>query len=68
MSKESRRDRVAAVALCYRQAEKVERGRVLDEFVANTCYQRKYAISLLITHQKRKEASNAVMTLPCNKL
>ncbi|HZO75784.1 MAG TPA: hypothetical protein VFB60_26525 [Ktedonobacteraceae bacterium] len=56
MSRQSRRELVAAVAPRYRQAGKKERGRILDEFVANTGYQRKYAIGLL-NHPSRAVSS-----------
>ena len=56
MSQASRRELLAAVAPRYRQAGKAERSRILDEFVASTGYQRKYAISLL-NHPARATAS-----------
>lgn len=56
MSKQSRRDLLAAVAPRYREASKRERGRILDEFVASTGYHRKYAIHLL-THPLRTTAA-----------
>jgi hypothetical protein len=49
MSKQSRRELLAAVAPRYREASRAERGRILNEFVASTGYHRKYAIHLL-TH------------------
>lgn len=42
------------VAFRYRQAKGVEKRKVLDEFVANTGYHRKYAIMLLNGWGKRK--------------
>lgn len=47
MSVTSRRELLAVVAPRYRAARGVERGRILEEFVASTGYHRKYALSLL---------------------
>jgi hypothetical protein len=56
MSQQSRRELARTVAPLYRQAGKAERRQILDEFVMNTGYQRKYAISLL-NHPERVVAS-----------
>jgi hypothetical protein len=47
MTKGSIRELVLAVRLRYARANKAEKGRILDEFVAITHYHRKYAIRLL---------------------
>ena len=47
ISPEARRELVAAAAERYRQSTAVERGRILDEFVALTGYHRKHAIRVL---------------------
>ena len=47
MSLSSRRDLVEAVRSRYRHAGRVEKHQILNEFVANTGYHRKYAIRLL---------------------
>lgn len=47
MSLKARRELVAAVAVRYRQATKLEKQKILDEFVAATGYHRKYAINVL---------------------
>ena len=47
MTIESRRELLAAVASRYRAARRKERQAMLDEFVASTGYNRKYAIHLL---------------------
>ena len=47
MSIAARRELLTAVAPRYQQATWPEKRRILDEFVQNTGYQRKYAIQLL---------------------
>jgi len=47
MTPESKRELLAAVRPRYRKASKTEKAHILDEFVANTGYHRKYAIQLL---------------------
>jgi len=47
MTPESKRELLAAVGPRYRKANKTEKTRILNEFVANTGYHRKYAIQLL---------------------
>lgn len=47
MSLQSRRELLAVVAPRYRSAERAERSRILEEFVASTGYHRKYALTLL---------------------
>jgi hypothetical protein len=47
MTPEGKRELLEATRARYLQASKVEKGRILDEFVANTGYHRKYAIHLL---------------------
>ena len=44
MSLQSRRELLAVVAPRYRAASRIERARMLDEFVASTGYHRKYAL------------------------
>ena len=47
MSPRSKREYVEAVFLRYKQAGKLARGRILDEFCATCSYHRKHAIRLL---------------------
>jgi hypothetical protein len=47
MSVKARRELLAVVAPRYAQARAVDRERILEEFVLNTGYHRKYAIRLL---------------------
>ena len=47
ISPEARRELVATAAERYRQSTAVERGRILDEFVALTGYHRKHVIQVL---------------------
>jgi len=47
MSLKARRELLATVAPRYAQAKAADRERILDEFVLNTGYHRKYAIRLL---------------------
>ena len=47
MSKESRRELLAVVAPRYRACKGAERKGIVEEFVASTGYNRKYAIHLL---------------------
>jgi hypothetical protein len=47
MSLKARRELLASVAPRYAQAKAADRERILDEFVLNTGYHRKYAIRLL---------------------
>ena len=47
MSLKARRELLVAVAPRYAQAKAADRERILDEFVLNTGYHRKYAIRLL---------------------
>jgi len=47
MSLKSRRELAASVALHYKAASKPDKGRMLDQFVLATSYNRKYAIGLL---------------------
>lgn len=47
MSQRSKRELLEAVRPRYLKAKKAEKVRILDEFVAVTCYHRKYAIRLL---------------------
>ncbi len=60
MSPQARREVLKAVRSRYRKANREEKKRILDEFVAVTGYHRKYAIQLLnhgapaTTRQRRK--------------
>jgi hypothetical protein len=47
MSLVSKRELVEAVRQRYRASTRIDKGRILDEFVATTGYDRKYAIQLL---------------------
>jgi Integrase core domain len=47
MSLSSRRELLASVCVRYKQGDKSEKGRILDELVATCGYDRKYAISAL---------------------
>ena len=47
MSKRSRDEMVKRIHPRYLKANKAGKGRILDEFVVNTGYHRKYAIRLL---------------------
>lgn len=47
MTKNSIRELVRVIQPRYRRAGRAEKGRILDEFVANTGYHRKHAIHLL---------------------
>jgi hypothetical protein len=49
MSLKARRELLAAVSPRYRQALSREKERILDGFVQNTGYHRKYAIKMLTT-------------------
>ena len=47
MSIQSKRELLKVTAPRYQRADRLSKGRILDEFVAATDYQRKYAIHLL---------------------
>ena len=47
MTGTSKRELQLALRPRYRQADKAEKGRILEQFVAATGYHRKYAIALL---------------------
>ena len=51
-----RRELLDAVLVRYRRAGKKEKTRILNEFVANTKYHRKYALALLSGHTARHKA------------
>jgi len=53
MSKKSKAEVIAAVRERYWKAKKTQKSQILDELVATTGYNRKYAINLL-RHEKRK--------------
>jgi hypothetical protein len=52
MSKKSKAEVIAAVRERYWKAKKAQKSRILDELIATTGYNRKYAIHLL-RHEKR---------------
>jgi len=54
MTRNGKRELLEAIRTRYRQGSKAEKTRVLDEFVHNTGYHRKYAIRLLNQRVKRK--------------
>ncbi len=54
MSKVSKRELAAVARLRYLQANKTQKTKILDEFVANTGYNRKYAIHVL-THPPQSQ-------------
>src|SRR5438132_10060106 len=64
MSQQSRQELVAAVAPRYQKANRTERVRILDEFVASTGYHRKYAIELLNHPRKRSAAHHKRVRTP----
>lgn len=47
MSLVGRRELVIVMSLRYREASRMDKRRILDEFVATTGYDRKYAIQVL---------------------
>jgi hypothetical protein len=47
MTKQAKRELLKAIRPSYLKASRIEKGRILDEFVAVTGYNRKYAIHLL---------------------
>ena len=47
MSQHSRRELLAVVVPRYHAAQRTDRKRILDEFVASSGYHRKYALHLL---------------------
>ena len=53
MTKNGKRELLEAIRTRYRQGSKAEKTRILDEFVHNTVYHRKYAIRLLNQRGKR---------------
>ena len=53
MSKKSKAEVIAAVRERYWKAKKTQKSQILDELVATTGYNRKYAINLL-RHEKHK--------------
>jgi hypothetical protein len=57
MTKASKRELLQAIRPRYLRANKADKGRILDEFVATTGYHRKYAIRLLNHGAPRRSAS-----------
>jgi len=55
MSQTSKRELLTALLPRYREADRSQKGRILDELVATTGYHRKYAIQLL-NHPPRQQA------------
>ena len=53
VKRKERKSVVHEVAPRYRQARKKEKGKILDEFVVTTGYNRKYAIHVLSHEGKR---------------
>ena len=58
MSLGSSRELVSVVAVRCRASNRAEKGRILDEFVGNTGYSRKYATQLL-NHPPPRSAAKA---------
>jgi hypothetical protein len=54
MTRNGKRELLEAIRTRYRQGSKAEKTHILDEFVHNTGYHRKYAIRLLNQRVKRK--------------
>ena len=57
----TRRELLTAISARYRDGERAERSRILDEFAAVTGYHRKHAVRLLAGLGKRKEAAGLVL-------
>ena len=55
MSKKSKKELAIQVQKRYRKATKVQKSAILDEFVASTGYNRKYAIRLLQSNLEIKK-------------
>ena len=55
MSQLSKRELLEAIRPRYRKANKVEKQHILDEFIAATCYHRKYALRILKQELFRKK-------------
>jgi hypothetical protein len=60
MSQRSKRELLEAVRPRYLKAKKVEKTRILDEFIASTGYHRKYAIRLLKQRPRPKGLKRGV--------
>jgi hypothetical protein len=56
MTRQGKRELLKAVRPRYLKADKNTKGRILDEFVASTGYNRKYAISLLLHGPPQKSS------------
>jgi len=63
LSYQSRRELVQQMAPRYQRASRSRKTRMLDEFVANTGYVRKYAIQLL-NHPKTPRSQSQQARLP----
>jgi len=62
MSLKARRELLAVTAPRYQTADKKQRQKILDEFVASTGYHRKYAIPLLKHYQTTRQGSDWLPT------
>ena len=73
VSMATRNELVAAVAERYARSSRLERGRILDEFVAVTGHHRKHAMRLLRgggaepDRRSGEDAGTASTTRPCAK-
>lgn len=59
MTKQGKHELLKAIRPRYMKADKKTKGLILDEFVAATGYNRKYAICLLCQGRSRKKPSNS---------
>lgn len=59
MTRQARRELLKAIKPRYLKASRTEKGRILDEFVAVTGYNRKYAIHLLRNGSPKRSTRKA---------
>src|SRR5947209_10661639 len=64
MSHQSRRELLAVVVPRYHAAQRTDRKRILDEFVASSDYHRKYALHLLNHPPKAPPARKKRQSVP----